>query len=40
MEIEDNVTSIYYDKDRNVIAGISYNPEAKLVEYDLNEILN
>lgn len=36
---DDNVSFISYDSERNTIIGIAHNPEAQLVEYDMNGII-
>lgn len=40
IDIDTNIAYICFDSERNILAGLSYSPEAKLVEYDLNGIIN
>ncbi|MCR4558460.1 MAG: hypothetical protein K5685_00095 [Bacteroidales bacterium] len=39
LDIDDNVSYVYYDIERNIIVGIAHNPEAQLVEYDMGGII-
>ncbi len=38
IEVDENLVTIDYDDEKNILYGISMNPEAQLVEYNFNEI--